>query len=214
MSTPLFATAETWTTVMVTAHRKLPKDIPGWPGETPDAPPVTLAQAVTARLAKLRTDFGTEKAISGMAIGGDMLFADATLDLGLPLTAAVPFPGQARDEYGPKWTPAEQRHWQELLDRASHTEYVSTTDPLTYNERVRMLHARNDWMLDRAQAVLAIWAPANKRGSGTYSCIVKAVSAGMPVILFNLTTHTVTRPSRRRWAELLDRPALAATAIR
>lgn len=213
MTESLFDVAETWTTAMVTAHRKLPKDSPEWPGETPDSPPVTLAQALTARLTKLRTDFGTEFATSGMAIGGDMLFADAALELGLPLTAAVPFPGQPNDEYGPKWSKVQKKRWAELLDRASHVEYVSTTDPLSFNERVRMLHARNDWMLERNQVVLAIWAPANRTG-GTYSCIVKAVGAGKPVILFNLATKAVTRPSRQRWAELLGRPALAAAARR
>lgn len=209
MTTALFETVETWTTAMVTAHRKLPKDCPDWPGETPDSPGVNLAQAVAIRLAKLRGDFGTENAITGMAIGGDTVFADAVLELGLPLTAAVPFPGQPDDEYGPKWSRAQKQHWAELLERASHVEYVSPVNPLSYTERVRMLHARNDWMLKRSQVVLAIWAPGNKKGSGTYSCIVKAVSAGKPVIWFNLAAKTVTRPSPQRWARLLDRPALA-----
>jgi uncharacterized phage-like protein YoqJ len=203
VTTALFETAETWTTAMVTAHRKLPKDAEQW-----------LRPALRARLGKLRADFGTEQVISGMALGGDMMFAEEALELNLPLTAAVPFPGQARDEHGPAWSQAQQRRWQSLLDRATCVEWVSPTDPLSYNERVRMLHARNDWMLQRSQVVLAIWAPANRKSSGTYSCIVKAVSAGKPVILFNLATKTVIRPSRQTWANELGIPALAAAARR
>lgn len=197
MTTPLFEVAETWSHAMVTAHRKLPKGSDEW-----------LRPALAERLTKLRADFGVEDVTSGMAIGGDMMFAEEALDQDLPLTAAVPFPSQPRDEYGPKWSAAQQKRWQDLLERASHVEWVSPTDPLSYNERNRMLHARNDWMLERNQVVLAIWAPANRTG-GTYGCIVKAVSAGMPVILFNLATKMVTRPSPKRWAELTGIPALA-----
>jgi uncharacterized phage-like protein YoqJ len=202
MTEPLFEVAETWTNAMVTAHRKLPQFSGDW-----------LRPALAERLTKLRENFGVETATSGMALGGDMMFAEEALDLNFPLTAAVPFPGQPHDEYGPKWSPAQRQRWERLCERASHVEYVSTTDPLTYNERTTMLHARNDWMLQRAQVVLAIWAPANKKG-GTFSCIVKAVSAGKPVILFNLATRAVTRPTPRRWAELTGRPALAVAKSR
>lgn len=187
-----------WTNVMVTAHRKLPKGTDEW-----------LRPALAERLNRVRADFGTEHAITGMAIGGDTTFADVSLEAGLPLTAAIPFPSQPHDEYGPKWSQAQKKHWLELRDRAAHVRLVSDTDPRNYSERVRMLHERNDWMLERSNAVFAIWAPANKRGSGTYSCIIKAVSAGQPVVLFNLATKAVTLPQPKHWAVYLDRPALA-----
>lgn len=194
---------EAWTDVMVTAHRRLPKDcVDEW-----------LGRALRERLVKLRDEYGMERATTGMAIGGDMAYADAALELGIPLYAAVPFPGQPHDEHGPRWTQAQKQHWHELIERSAYVTYVSTTDPLTYGERVRMLHARNDFMLRRTQAVVAIWAPANRTG-GTYSCIKKAVGAGLPVIWVNLAGRTVTRPSPRRWAELLGVPALAVAAVR
>lgn len=194
---PLFDTVPTWTCAMVTAHRKLPKGSDEW-----------LRPALDQRLAKLRDIYGTETFTSGMALGGDMLTAEQALSLDFPLTAALPFPGQALDTYGPKWSQVQQRRWQGLLERASHVEYVSPVDPISYEQRTRMLHARNDWMLHRNQVVLAIWAPANRTG-GTYSCIKKAVAGGRAVILFNLATQTVTMPSPPRWAELLGVPALA-----
>lgn len=189
--------AETWTGVMVTAHRKLPKGADEW-----------LRPALRERLTKLRDEFGMERAITGMAIGGDTVFADVALELGFPLYGAVPFPGQANDQYGPRWTRAQKAHWAELIERCAHVDYVSPTDPLSYGQRVGMLHARNDFMLAQAAAVCAIWAPANRTG-GTYSCIVKAVGAGLPVVLFNLATQTVVRPSRQAWANVLEIPALA-----
>lgn len=199
MTEPLFQVAETWTNAMVTAHRKLPKDAADW-----------LRPAIRERLTKLRDVFGTETTTSGMALGGDMLFAEEALDLNFPLTAAVPFPSQALDQYGPKWSQVQQRRWAALLERAAHVERVSATDPISYEQRNQMLHVRNDWMLQRNQVVLAIWAPANKSG-GTYSCIKKAVSAGKPVILFNLATKTVTRPRPQDWAKYLGIPALATS---
>jgi len=197
MTEPLFEVAETWTHAMVTAHRKLPKGCDEW-----------LRPAIAARLTRLRAEFGTETTTSGMAIGGDMMFADEALKLGFPLTAAVPFPSQANDEYGPTWSRLQKQRWQQLCDQAVFVKLVSETDPTTFKQRVAMLHARNDWMLERNQVVLAIWAPGNRRG-GTYSCIVKAVSAGKPVILFNLATKAVTRPRPQDWANYLGIPALA-----
>lgn len=197
MTEPLFDVTPTWTGAMVTAHRRLPKGSDEW-----------LRPAITERLVKLRDTYGTETATSGMALGGDMLFAEQVLDLNIPLTAAVPFFAQASDTYGPAWSVKQQQRWQGLLDRATRVEYVSDTNPVSYSQRTRMLHARNDWMLARNQVVLAIWAPANRSG-GTYSCIRKAVGAGKPVILFNLATQAVTRPSPQRWAELLGVPVFA-----
>jgi uncharacterized phage-like protein YoqJ len=187
---------ETWTNVMVTAHRKLPKGcIEEW-----------LGAALRERLVKLRDEYGMERATSGMAIGGDTLFAEVALELGLPLYGAVAFPGQHE-----RWPKVHQRRWRELIERATHVDYVSERNPSSFGEAAGMLHARNRFMLERNDAVVAIWAPGNHRG-GTYDCIKQAVGAGKPVILFNLAAKTVTRPSRRRWAELLNQPALAAAA--
>lgn len=194
---------EVFPEVMVTAHRRLPKDC-GW-----------LLQAVRGIVTKLADEYGTERFTTGLATGGDQLWGASVKTLSHPLRAAIPYPDQPLDgtegHFGPKWTKSEQEHWASLKAYAEATggaELVSERNPRTFKERVTLLHARNDWMLERTQAVVGIWAPANQR-SGTGSCLRKAASAGKPIILVNLATKTVTRPLPRHWAQYLNIPALA-----
>lgn len=196
---------ETFPEVMVTAHRRLPK------GAEDD----WLGQTVIDVLTKLTGEYGLERATTGMATGGDTIFGNAVATRGLPLRAAIPYPDQPLDgspgHYGPRWTKQEIADWQLLKEYAEQTggvDHVHEYNPRSPAERLAMLHARNDWMLERTQAVVGIWAPANTR-SGTYSCLRKAASSGKPIILINLATRAVTRPSSKRWAEYLNMPALA-----
>lgn len=194
---------EAWPEVMVTAHRKLPKD-DGW-----------LQRTLGDVVRRLADEFGTERFTTGMATGGDQLWGVTVHDQQRPLRAAIPYPDQPLDgtdgHFGPKWTKKQIATWHMLRDYAGDIggiAYVSQNNPRTFNERVTMLRARNDWMLERTQAVVGIWAPSNVR-SGTGSCLRKAASAGKPIVLINLAAQTVTRPLPRHWAQYLDIPALA-----
>lgn len=195
---------ETFPEVMVTAHRKLPRDAGEW-----------LPLALDQVLQRLACDFGMQRATTGMAVGGDTVWGKVVADCGLQLRAAIPYPDQPLDgtdgRFGQRWTKQQIADWQQLKDYAERTggvEYVHDHNPRSSQERVGMLHARNDWMLKRTQAVVGIWAPANIRG-GTYSCLRKAAGAGKPIILVNLATRTVTRPLAQHWAKYLNMPALA-----
>jgi hypothetical protein len=196
--------SQTWPAVMVTAHRRLPGGVVDeW-----------LGAALRDCLRRLRDEHGLERGISGLATGGDHEFGLACRDLDIPLFAAIPYPNQPLDgtdgRPGPKWTKKDQAIWAELKDYARTTAGVHevSADPRSPNERVGLLHKRNDWMLERAQQVLGLLDPASHR-SGTGSCLRKAVKAGYSPILFHLIRRTVTRPLPHHWAIYLDNPALA-----
>src|SRR5688572_12546967 len=188
-------TTAVWPEAMFTAHRKLPRGVDRW-----------LDSVLPQRIAKLHDEYGTERFTTGMAVGGDMRCGGHVQRLGLPLRAAVPYPSQPLDgrdgRPGQRWSKAQQQCWQELCAYARSTgglEHVRDSDPRSPGERVGMLHGRNDWMLQRSTVVLALWQPV-KDGKindvgGTYSCIVKAIGRGMPVILFDLNALTVTLPT-------------------
>jgi hypothetical protein len=194
----------TFPEVMVTAHRRLPRDI--------DWLPIAVREIVR----RLADEFDTERFTTGMATGGDQLFGAVVKDQQLDLRAAIPYPdqpldGTGGDHFGPRWTKQQVKDWHILREYAEDTGgtvRVSKCNPRSPGERVAMLHARNDWMLNNTQAVVAIWAPANTVG-GTYSCLRKAAGAGKPIILVNLATQTITRPLPRHWAQYLHMPALA-----
>src|SRR3546814_14666189 len=79
---------------------------------------------VLARLRKgarsfLERERNATAAISGMALGWDTAWALAALDLGVPLTAAVPFSGQENS-----WPAESQRRFHSILERAAAVEIV------------------------------------------------------------------------------------------
>jgi hypothetical protein len=201
---------ETWPDVMVTAHRRLPKGcVDEWLG-------AELRRVMTL----LRDDFGMQRATTGMATGGDQAWGAVAMEIGMPLRAAIPYPAQPLDgtdiegggkHFGQKWTKGQQQFWARLKEYAEATggvEHVFDRNPRSFQERVTMLHQRNSWMLEHNDAVVGVWAPANRR-SGTGSCLNKAVGAGIPTILINLTTKSTSRPLPKHWALYLGIPTLA-----
>jgi len=199
--------AQIWPEVMVTAHRKLPRgSVDEW-----------LYRAVYDVMRKLADGHGLERATSGLATGGDTVWGQVAMAQQRSLRAAIPYPDQPLDgtdgHFGPRWTKQQQADWQRLRQYAEDTggaELVSAHNPRSFNERVALLHARNDWMLERTQAVVAIWAPANLR-SGTGNCLRKAAGVGKPIILVNLANQRVTRPLPHHWARYLNMPTLSRT---
>ena len=109
--------------------------------------------------------------ISGLALGWDTAWAIAAIRCGVSFTAAVPFKGQEL-----RWPDAAQRRYRELLVAAEDVAVVSKGG---YSSAA--MHIRNRWMVDRCDAVVALW---DGSGGGTGSCIVYANSIGRQV--FNL----------------------------
>lgn len=118
--------------------------------------------------AALRLQPDVPHVISGMALGWDTALAQAALDLGLKLTAAVPFAGQERT-----WPAESQARYHNLLGRA--TEVVTVSDG-GYSARAMQL--RNQWMVDQASLVLALWDGSH---GGTGNCIRYAQSVNCPI---------------------------------
>jgi len=63
------------------------------------------------------------EAISGMALGSDTIFAEAILDMGIPLTAAIPFEHQDN-----RWPFKSKLRYRRLLEKAAKVIDVSQED--------------------------------------------------------------------------------------
>lgn len=112
---------------------------------------------------------GPELVITGMALGWDQAIAGACVMLDIPFIAAVPFKGQERP-----WPHDAKVRYDLLLERAR--EVVHVCDVLT--PTARAMQIRNEWMVDRADSVLALW---NGTFGGTHNCIAYAKKQGVPV---------------------------------
>lgn len=114
-------------------------------------------------------------AISGMALGGDTIFARVALKLksqGYPveLEAAIPFEGQAS-----RWPASSQREWQGILSKA---DYVTCVSQGPYNPE--LMKIRNCYMVDQCDELIAIYNGDIKSGTG--HCYRYALEQDKPVI--------------------------------
>jgi uncharacterized phage-like protein YoqJ len=117
--------------------------------------------------ASLRT-LAPTKIISGMALGWDQAIASASSHLKIEWIAAIPFKGQEL-----AWPEASQRIYATILKHASQVIYVC--EP---GYKASKLQKRNEWMVDNADAILALW---NGSPGGTANCIQYAQSKGKPI---------------------------------
>ncbi|RWF33787.1 MAG: DUF1273 family protein [Mesorhizobium sp.] len=106
-------------------------------------------------------------AISGMALGWDEAVATAAVELGIPYIAAVPFEG-----HDSRWPPESRRRLAWLLSKASEIHVVSD---IPGN---RAMQQRNEWMVDRAHKMCALW---DGSWGGTFNCLQYAKKVRRPV---------------------------------
>jgi len=97
--------------------------------------------------------------IVGMALGFDLAVAAACVRLDVPFKAAVPFPGQEA-----RWPEATKERYRLLLSRAEEVVFVSDGVYAAWK-----MHKRNEWMVDRSSAVVALYD--GSREGGTFRCV-------------------------------------------
>ena len=120
--------------------------------------------------------------ISGGALGVDMLGAEAVLHLitkkymPLVLEMALPNTGQ-----GQNWPIKSQVRLQNICIGAE-TSGGSTTIVSPGDFNIEMLQKRNEYMVDKSDAVIAVWD--GKKG-GTANCVAYATACGLPILVIH-----------------------------
>lgn len=163
------------TVTAITGHR--PDSIPG--GYQMNSP---VWQWITENMVK-QLD-GTDRIITGMALGVDQLAAGIAVAKGIPFIAAVPLRGQES-----KWPLNSQKKYFQLLEKAEEVVYVDQVDGYKENLYKEKMFARNRWMVDNATNVLAVY---NGSPSGTMYTFNYATSLHRPVVRIDPKTYLVT----------------------
>jgi uncharacterized phage-like protein YoqJ len=106
---------------------------------------------VLCNLAKLATKYLLElqpkEVITGMALGWDQACALAAIKLQIPFIAALPFEGQDS-----LWSREQRRLYHDILVHAAEVVKVARGGYSAFK-----FQARNEWMVDRCETVLALW---------------------------------------------------------
>lgn len=130
---------------------------------------------------------GCRRFISGGAQGFDML-AFAAVELikqqypDIRNVVCVPFKGQSRR--WPKRGIFSQEEYAKMLSRADEIIIVNNIDCEDYYACVKALYARNEFMVDNADLVIAQYPDDSwcKAKSGTAACLRYAEKSGKPII--------------------------------
>ena len=156
-------------TIAVTGHR--PKKLWGYDIDGP------RWQALQARFESELLARGCTDAWTGMALGADTVFARAVLalrDKGVPirLRCAIPCRGHSA-----RWLPESRREYDRIPALADEVALVSDAPYAP-----ALMQRRNEYMVDRADLVLALWDGAS---GGTGNCVQYARQKGVPVIVLD-----------------------------
>jgi len=107
--------------------------------------------------------------ITGMALGFDTWLAKEALRQEIPFIAAVPFQDQDA-----RWHKLRQTEYRNLLKQAQEVRVVSRGSYAAWK-----FQKRNEWMVDRADLVLAAWD--GRPVGGTANCVAYAKRANVPL---------------------------------
>jgi uncharacterized phage-like protein YoqJ len=110
-----------------------------------------------------------ERVVSGGALGWDQALAATSLDLNIPTTLALPFPG-----FEDRWPEESKSKLHALMHRADKVVFVKEGPYAGWK-----MQARNEWMVNNSDKVLALW---NGTEGGTANCVRYAKKVGKPII--------------------------------
>ena len=150
-------------TCCFTGHR--PAKLP-WGSDERDPRCLALKRSILRELEQLYRK-GYRHFISGMALGCDLYFAEAVLELkeiypAITLEAALPCPGQADH-----WSEDNRARWQRILEACDLETVVQE-----HYDRWCMLR-RDRYMVDRSAAVLAAFDDTPGGTKYTLDCAAK-----------------------------------------
>ena len=159
-------------TCCVTGHR--PEKLP-WGMDERDSRCLLLKRSVSREIEGLYRR-GFRHFISGMAMGSDLYFAEAALELrekypDLSVEGAVPCPTQAD-----RWPEPQRRRWRDILDRCDLETVVQQ-----HYDRFCM-HRRDRYMVERAAAILAVF---DGTSGGTQYTLNYAMDRGLDILLLD-----------------------------
>jgi uncharacterized phage-like protein YoqJ len=180
-------------TACFTGHR--PNKLGGYTEPNPTS--IAVRRALRAKIQQQHFDHQVETFITGMAQGVDLWAGEIVRELAIAfslkirLVAALPFIEQPL-----VWPESAQKRWAKILKGCDEIWLTDSNEQVTVEElRARLqplwgtrpevpgfaqkLQARNKWMVDRSQAVIAVW---DGTPGGTANCVEYARKKGVHVV--------------------------------
>jgi uncharacterized phage-like protein YoqJ len=165
--------------VMVTAHR--PPHLGGY--QTPNPTEQWVRDNLRVVLGGLQGREPELVGVTGMALGGDQIFADICIELGIPFIAVVPFKGQES-----RWPEASQARYNALLRKAKKVVIVDEIPSYHSDKFGGKMALRNKWMVDHSDQALAVWDGSE---GGTGNAVTFLRKKGRKILRLDPAARTV-----------------------
>jgi hypothetical protein len=139
--------------------------------------------------------------VSSVAAGGDLLFAESCLELGIPLRVLLPMPQERfRNDFdAPTWERAQR-----VLGAATAVEVVAD-----HEQRREGYYECGIETVQQSQLLVALWDGQEARGmGGTAEIVAFAKTMGRPIVTFHSETGAQQILNRERMEELLEDPEM------
>lgn len=159
-----------WTRVMCTGHR---------PAGIPPQARRWVREELLRVARKLAAEHGTQIAISGLAVGSDLWWAQAAHEAGLRVWGYSPC-----DDQDARWT----EDWK--AQRRDVVKFASRVASLSERYTPAVLSERNTWMIRDAAAVVAVLDP--RRTTGGTAAALRRIGEEMPVIKIDVIRQHTT----------------------
>ena len=139
---------------------------------------------ITESLEKLLIGLKPEILYQGMAAGADLMSAEVAHKVGIPFIAARPW-----STHTPRIEDKKLYEWTML-----NALKVVNVDEIDYYSGPHLYHNRNEYMVDNADIVIAIWN--GKATGGTAACVRYAKKKAKTIIQIN--------PSKKEIKEIVE----------
>lgn len=148
---------------------------------------ITDFRYVETQLRHAFHDFDARRVIQGMAAGVDLVAAKTAYQMHIPYWCAVPYKGhKARTGGSNGYVPSWEAYYENALLYAEEVHYV--TDYESY-PGAWVFQKRNEWMVDHANFVVAVWDGSN---GGTKNCVDYAIKKKLPIWRIDPLWHEVS----------------------
>jgi len=134
------------------------------------------SDAIRDRMAEVIKDHKPTQIITGMALGVDMLWAEMAIINNIPFIAAIPCKDQEK-----MWPKKSQDRYNRIVNHPLCTKYYVSEKPYTNS----CMQARNVWMSDNCDILLAIWDGSAGGTKNCYDYAFHIKKQQVPVIRIN-----------------------------
>lgn len=177
------------TTCCFTGHR--PQSLP-WGSNEQDPRRVRLKELLRQEIERLITENNVTHFISGMAIGTDLMAAEAVLELKkqypqITLESAIP-----HEEQATRWSAMQRERYYDIASQCD-TETI-----LQGAYTADCFRKRNQYMVDGSAYVIAVW---NGKPSGTGQTVMLAQVKNRILTIIDPITLEVTRVNQLHTAQ-------------